>query len=238
MAATTRAERARAMRFKQPLCKAINWQQILEDLYEIKDACADIRWLEGDEEALLDLFDGDEETAFEFKVACADLAGECERFSNDLDEIRRYDFLSTDSDEGASIFDTFFPAIDKEGGMLGYDDYEEDYYGLDIYERDAAQRSARKRLMRLTKEQLCDLAGTAFRIARNYWGMIYRFDCLKAEIDIIRGQNDHMLKAIKATEAAWETWNEDSKGGKYRSWKAEEDLDRLLRDMPDRVWVE
>lgn len=233
-----RMKKARTMRYKKPLSKAISWEQIVWDLSEIRDACADIKWIEGDDEALLDLFDGDEETAFEFKTAFTDLACECETFANDLDSMRRYDFMSGDAEDGAPVFDIFFPAIDASAGMVGYDEYEGDYFGLDEFETDAAQRSAKKRLFRLTKEQLCDLAGTAFRIARNYWGLLYRFDCLKAEIDIIRGQNKGLLNIIKAIESAWEQWDQETEGGKWDSWKKSEMLDRMLQEIPDRAWVE
>lgn len=228
------------MRYKKPLSKTINWQQIIDDLYEMREACEDVRWIEGDDEALLELFDGDGDQAFEFKIAFSDLASECKQFSDDLDEIRTFDFMrgTSLSEDGAPIFDLFFPAIDKTDDLIGYDEYEGDYVGLGFFESEWAQHEARKKLVRLTKEQLLDLAGVAFLIARNYWGLLYRYDCLKAEIDIIRGENDGMLKAIKATEAAWERWNDDSDGGRYLYTKAEEDLDRILDEMPDRVWVE
>ena len=124
------------MRYKKPLSKTINWQQIIDDLYEMREACEDVRWIEGDDEALLELFDGDGDQAFEFKIAFSDLASECEQFSDDLDEIRTFDFMrgTSLSEDGAPIFDLFFPAIDKTDDLIGYDEYEGDYVGLGFFE--------------------------------------------------------------------------------------------------------
>ena len=177
------ATKAKAMRFKKPMSKEMNWYSIQEYAWEIQNDCDDIRWMTEDEEQLVDLLDGDEEQAFEFKMAFSDLSNQCQEFIEELQEIQRYDFMSTDSDgeDEATWFDLFFPAIGSND-MMGYDVLEQDYFRLDGYEEEWAEKEARKKLKRLTKDQLFDLAGMALGIARNYMSLSYRYDCLKNSI--------------------------------------------------------
>lgn len=233
-----RAAQARQLRHKRPMAAAINWNQINEDLEEIANECADIQWMTEDEETLIDLLDGDEEQAFEFRMAFSDLSAECDQFREELDELRRYDFMSGEDDEGAPLFDLFFPAIKTDGGMFGYDDYEGDYFRLDNYECMAAESEARKKLKRLTKDQLLDLSGIALGIARNYIGLMHRYDCLKAGIDILKGQNESLLRVVKEIDEAWKRWEEETDGGKYEFMKAGREFDQLLQQLPDRLWIE
>ena len=233
-----RAAQARQLRHKRPMAAAINWNQINEDLEEIANECADIQWMTEDEETLIDLLDGDEEQAFEFRMAFSDLAAGCERFREELEEIRRYDFISADDDDVAPLFDLFFPAIRTDGGLLGYDTYEEDYFRLDTYEGMAAMDAAKAKLKRLTKDQLLDLCGLSLAIARNYMSLMYRHDCLKAGIDILKGQNESLLRVVKEIDEAWKRWEEETDGGKYEFLRAGREFDQLLQQLPDRLWIE
>ncbi|MBQ1516277.1 MAG: hypothetical protein IIZ51_10560 [Lachnospiraceae bacterium] len=92
----------------------LNWFHITETLDEIAEAASDIQWMDENEiaEAL-----GDEEEAYEFRTAFSDLAGDCERFRDELSQVREYDFISTDSDgeDEATLFDLFFPAVGSGG---------------------------------------------------------------------------------------------------------------------------
>ena len=92
-----RREKARNLRFKKPMCDSINWYTIHEDLQEIQDTCNDIRWMNEEEELLIDLLGEDE--AFEYRMAFTDLDAEAYNFYEELCEVRQYDFMSTDSDD-------------------------------------------------------------------------------------------------------------------------------------------
>lgn len=233
-----RREKARNLRFKKPMCNSINWYTIHEDLQEIQDTCNDIRWMNEEEELLIDLLGEDE--AFEYRMAFTDLDAEAYNFYEELCEVRQYDFMSTDSDdeEQASLFDLFFPACRIKDSMSGYDPYESDYIRLNTYEYEFAQNEARKKLKQLTKDQLFDLSGLALTIARNYMSLMYRYDCLKSSIDILKGQNEGMLQMVKHIEELYTDWNRDSDSGKWLHTKAEDELDKALAELPERVWIE
>lgn len=230
-------KRAKALRYKRPMMKTLNWFQILETLGEIEEAAGDVRWMDEDEitEAL-----GDEEEAFEFRAAFADLAADCERFHADLDEVRRYDFLSTDTDgaDEATLFDLFFPAVGMSGDMYGFDAYEEDYFPIDAYQTDAARQEAQKRLKRLTKDQLLDAAGICLRIAMQYAAIQYRYDCLSVSLAILRGTHDGLLKTVKAIEEAYTAAEAATDGFRWDFGRELDALDRMTRDLPERMWIE
>ena len=233
------ATKAKAMRFKKPMSKELNWYSIREYAWQIQNDCEDIRWMTEDEEQLVDLLDGDEEQAFEFKMAFSDLSNQCQEFIEELQEIQQYDFMSTDSDgeDEATWFDLFFPAIGSND-MMGYDVLEQDYFRLDRYEEEWAEKEARKKLKRLTKDQLFDLAGMALGIARNYMSLSYRYDCLKNSIDILKGKNESYLQIVKAIEEGWKAWEFESDKGKWKDTNAERAFDQMLQNIPERLWIE
>ena len=233
------ATKAKAMRYKKPMSKELNWYSIREYAWEIQNDCDDIRWMTEDEEQLVDLLDGDEEQAFEFKMAFSDLSNQCQEFIEELQEIQQYDFMSTDSDgeDEATWFDLFFPAIGSDD-MMGYDVLEQDYFRLDRYEEEWAEKEARKKLKRLTKDQLFDLAGMALGIARNYMSLSYRYDCLKNSIDILKGKNESYLQIVKAIEEGWKAWEFESDKGKWKDTNAERAFDQMLQNIPERLWIE
>ena len=233
------ATKSKAMRYKKPMSKELNWYSIREYAWQIQNDCADIRWMTEDEEQLVDLMDGDEEQAFEFRMAFSDLSNQCEEFLEELQELQRYDFMSTDSDDEdeATLFDLFFPAIGADD-MYGYDVLEQDYFRLDRYEEEWAEKEARKKLKRLTKDQLFDLAGMALGIARNYMSLSYRYDCLKNSIDILKGKNESYLQIVKAIEEGWKAWEFESDKGKWKDTNAERAFDQMLQYIPERLWIE
>lgn len=230
-------EKARALRWKRPMSKSLNWRTILETLDEIAEEAEGIRWMEDEDiEAAL----GDEEEAWEFKTAFSDLSADCERFREDLDDVRRYDFISADADEEdeASLFDLFFPAVGATGGMYGFDEYEEDYFPIDAAQEEYAQKEAAKRLKRLTKDQLLDAAGMCLRIAQQFISIRYRHDCLSAALDILKGEQAGLLKIVKGIEDAYEKAEADTFGFKFYAGHENAAFDRMLLNLPERMWIE
>ena len=124
--------------------------------------------------------------------------------------------------------------MDGSGSMWGYDDYEQDYFGLDDYSAEAGVRESRKRLMRLTKADIIDLAQKCFNVAVQFVGLRSRYDDLKAALDILRGQNAGYLQQIRAIEEAYE----QATKSEYEWRNNSAQFDRMLRELPDRAWIE
>lgn len=237
-----RMEKAKALRYRKPAVKDLNLASIQEQLTEIEEACADVHWYCDSEDGwdtLLNALDGDDEEAWEFKLAFSDLEGECERMREDLDQLNEWDYDDLVGDH----FDVFFAGIGAAsvgGGMWGFDEYEGDYFGLEPgWESEAAEREAAEKLKRLTKDKLISLMGVAFRIAVQFLGLRSRYADLKAAMDILREQNMALLKQVKAIEDLYDA-TEAEGFNKYDFHKSENEkaLDRLLNALPDRAWIE
>ena len=222
----TKAEQARNLRFKKGIAQGFNLSEIQDELYEISNQCADIRWIaEGDEDTLIAALDGNEEDAYEFRMMFSDLDYECEQISTLLNE-----------EHVTEYFDDFFCRV--AGGcmnVLGYDTYEEDYYLLTSYEAKLAQNESEKRLMRLTKQELLKAAEQCFGIASAFLNVRYKFDYLKATFDIIREENTSYLETIKGIENAYEkaAAQDFSLYGKETR-----EFERLVAELPPRAWIE
>ena len=224
----TRAMKAKNLRYKKPIVRDLNYQKILDELYEMQEACDCVRYFESDEENLDNALDGDEDEAYEFKIAFADLETELERFAEDLQEA----FVG-------EYFDTFFPAAgaDYAGGFLGWDTYEGDYFGLEPYQYAWAQDEAAQKLMRLTKKELLEAAGICLKVAHQYMAIRYRYDCLDAAIETLRGINMDRIKAVKGVEEWYERAEESSCHFQFKYGKEINELEKYLREIPREYWV-
>lgn len=241
---------AKNLRFQRPMAKELNFYTINDELYEMEEACADVQWMTEDDERMDNLFDGDIDQAWEFRMAFSDLMADCGKMRNDLNAIEVWDDADDDpgippigdeepSENVPTIFDLFFPAIDGDDSYLGFDTYEGDYYGLTYFEGELAQKYARKKIMRLTKEQLLDQAGQCMRIARQYLAIKYRFQCLKSAIDILSEENLSTLKIVKGIEEAYEKAEAETNGFTHLYWQDSlMNFDRALNELPDRFWIE
>lgn len=81
---TLTAEKAKGLRYKRPIASGMNLFTIRDELDEMREACDEIKWFESDEENLVAALDGDEDEAYEFRMAFADLCAELEQFYTDL----------------------------------------------------------------------------------------------------------------------------------------------------------
>lgn len=197
--------KARQMRYKKPIVKDMNFEFISNDLWDITEACEEIRWYtdsEDGQDSLINALNGDEDEAYEFKMAFADLCAECEQMRMDIED-----------EWVPDCFDILFVAAkagDFYGDILGYDAFEQDYYGLySHYESEESEREAKKKLMQMTKEQLIDAMRQCFRIYASYIGLRNRYDNLKAAIDILRDQNTGYLQAVKEIEKLYADATQD-----------------------------
>lgn len=214
--------KAKQMRYKRPILKDLNLDRIKEELYEIQEACEEVRWYTDSADgtdSLINALSGGEDEAYEFKMAFADLCAECERMVYDLeDEII------------PECFDIFFVAVGS-GNVLGYDSFEDDYYGLYPYEEEAARDEARKKLKTMTKDQLIEAAKMCFGIFQAYVGLRNRYDSLEAAIAILRDQNAGILQAVREIDRIY---TEAQAKKELADWR---EFDRYTAALPQEAWI-
>lgn len=228
MQVNERKQKALNLRYKKAMLAELNYYTILDQLYEIQEQCDNVRYfLEGDEETLLNALDGDEDEAFEFRMAFSELSNETEM----LLEILKDSYIP-------EYFDELFVAIMTGGNgafrIVGYDSYEEDYYHLASgYEDNLAIDEAKKKLMRLTKDEIIRCMGQCFGIATSFFNVQYKYKCLQSAFDILNNDNASLIKQVKEIEIAYE----DLLRNPY-DYDTSARFDRMTAYLPDRVWIE
>lgn len=227
----TKAEKAKELRYKKAILAEFNLESICTELDEISYNCEEIRWvIDGEEGTLIAALDGDDEEAFEFRMGFSELDAECE----ELYELLHGEYVT-------EYFDNFLTGISDGSGMrlVGYDDYEADYYGLIGYDETLAIKEAKKRIERLTKQQIISAANQAFRVLMCFLNIRYRYDYLKASFDVLKGENTSFLDSIRQIEKEYDDimthGAEDTYSGRE---DRERHFDMLTAALPDRVWVE
>lgn len=225
MTMMTKAERSRNLRYKKPALAELGYEQIRDRLYGISDECAEVRWvMDGDIDTLTNALDGDEEEAYEFRMMFAELSAECEQLWSAIDEYEEQHF----NDCSVALIGNRFDAV-------GYDGYQEDYYSLTSYESELAATESGKRIMRMTKPEMLQEIGRTLGIILSFQNVQYKYEYLKATMDILNGENASFLQAIKDIEAAYEKANEDG----FHEWEQSvRKFDRLIGDLPDKTWIE
>ena len=226
----TKRRKAIQLRYKKPIVKNLNIDTITQDLWDIQEECENVRWYtdsEDGEDSLINALSGDEDEAYEFKMAFGDLCAECERMFGDLRE-----------EWVPECFDIFFVSIgagDVGGGLLGWDSFEQDYFGIDGIDS-FAEDEAKKKLKQMTKDDLIAAARQCFKVYHAYIGLRNRYDSLKAAIDILRDQNTGYLQAVKEIERLYEevskdTWSRNEWSKDSREWK------RYTDTLPAEAWI-
>lgn len=224
----TRREKARLLRYKKPIVKEISLDFIQQDLLDIMEECENVRYyFDSDDDTLLNALDGDEDEEHEMKMMFCDLCAECERMQDDLQE-----------SYVPECFDDFFVSIGAGsygGGLLGWDSYEQDYFGIDLTDS-MVERESRKRLERLTKVQILETAHLCFKVYMAYMGLRSRYDNLKAAMDILKDENTGYLKVVSEINEAYERAEADG----FSRWSGEAAIkfDELVNCMPDMAWIQ
>ncbi len=226
----TKRNKARNLRYKKPIAKNLNLEKITEDLWDIQEECENIRWYTDSEDgtdSLVNALDGDEDEAYEFKIAFADLCAECDQMMTDLEE-----------EWVPECFDIFFVAVGAGasfGGLLGYDSYEQDYFGISC--SDAwAEDEAKTKLKKMTKDELIAATRQCFKVYQAYIGLRNRYDSLKAAIDILRDKNTGILQAVKEIEKLYEKASKQH--DRYAEWSKEwKEFKRYTDALPQEAWI-
>ena len=227
----TKRRKAIQMRYKKPIVKDLNLDTIEQDLWDIQTKCEDIRWYtdsEDGEDSLINALAGDEDEAYEFKMAFADLCAECERMQNDLQE-----------EWVPECFDIFFVAAgaaDSYGDILGWDSFEQDYFDISCYSS-FAEDEAKKKLKQMTKDELIAAARQCFKVYHAYMGLRNRYDSLKAAIDILRDQNTGYLQAVKEIERLYEAVFNDGEWSRSKYSKESREWRQYTDALPPEAWI-
>lgn len=226
----TRRKKAKNLRYKKPIVENLNLDFITQDLWNIQEECEDIRWYtdsEDETDSLVNALDGDDDEAYEFKMAFGDLCAECDQMRSDLQE-----------EWVPECFDIFFVAAgagDSYGGLLGYDSYEHDYFGISCSDS-WAEDEAKKKLKQLKKDELIAAVRQCFRVYQGYIGLRNRYDSLKAAIDILRDQNTGYLQTVKEIEKMYEAVSADMYS-RYEYSKESRDWKRYTDMLPQEAWI-
>lgn len=220
--------KARNLRYKKPIAKSMNLDYIRDQVYEMGETISEVQWFIDDDDNLVNALNGDEDEAYEFKMAFADLAAELEQFEEDLNEAY-----------GLDCFDELFPAAGADffGGYLGYDSYENDYFGLLPYEYEWAEGEAEKHICRMTKKELLGAVGACLKVYTSYTALQYRYDCLEASLRILQERNLGKLKLVKAIEEQYERAELESGHFRYRYGEEVSKLDKMLEQLPQEYWL-
>lgn len=223
------------LRYKRPALASMGWTAIWDELDAISEACQDIHWFtDQDDETLLNALDGDEDEAWEFRMAFSSLEASADQLYEAINE----NFGHWDWEEREREFnDCTVALIGNRYRLVGYDSDEEDYYSLTSYDSELAQSEAGKRLMRLTKKDMISTIGQCVGILVAFLDLRQQYDYLKATFDILRDENTSMLKQVKEIEQAYldaVTTDPYSREGKA----ARKRFDQLLDTLPARAWIE
>lgn len=234
MTGNDRAYRARNLRYKRPALASLGYDSLMTELSEIQEVCADVHWfVDQNDKTLLNALDGDDDAEWEFRLAFSDLEAKAEQLYETLQEQSRWD----EDDFSRTYNDCTVALIGNRYETIGFDSYEEDYFSLTSFERDLASTEAGKRFMRKTKQEMLSTIGQSFGILLSFLDLRQQYDYLKAEFDILRNENTSMLKTIKEIEAAYaatqtaEPWTAAGSEERRR-------FDRLIKALPDRIWIE
>lgn len=220
------AEKARNMRYKCPMLASLGWSEIQFELNDIEEACGAVHYFVDDEnDSLVAALDGDEDEAFEFRMTFSDVEGKCELLRRAIDEI----------DTGDDSFEDYFnmctvALIGNRYDVLGYDGYQEDYMSLCRYEANLAVTEAGKRLMRMTKQEIIASIGQCVGILFAFFDLRLQYQTIEASMAVLREENMSVLKTVKEIEAAYERAS-DNHG-------EDDEFNRLLKELPERIWLE
>lgn len=119
--------------------------------------------------------------------------------------------------------------------LIGYDWEEEDYYSLFGYEKDLAFTEAGKRVTRHTKADMLSNIGMCMGIMIAFLDLRQSYDYLKATFDILRDENTSLLQTLKEIQDLYAKAAAEN----FYSWReATRQFDRMLANLPDRVWIE
>lgn len=117
--------------------------------------------------------------------------------------------------------------------IVGYDQFQEDYFHLTMYESQFANETCKKRLMSMTKENLIATAGQCIGSLMSFLDIRHSYDCLKSTLDILRDERAEVMKNVKGISEAYDKVQENPYNREARNL-----YESLLERLPDVAWVQ
>ena len=227
-AGETKRLKAKNLRYTKPMVRNINLATIQQELYDMQEECYGVAWyFDSEDDTLINALDGNEDEAYEFKMMFSDLCAECDQMTEDLQ-----------NEYVPDCFDALFVAAgggEFGGGLLGWDSYEQDYYGIGITESEWAENTAKERICRMTKSELIDATRACLKVLCAYMGLKTRYNNLKAALDILRDENTGYLQMVKRIEELYSA----AAAVDFHAWKDETKLfENILINLPQEAWLQ
>ena len=169
---------------------------------------------------------GDEELANEIMYQKGIICSEADRL---LEKLENY--------EVSDHFDDFFIATggcDCCNSVMDDLDLYDGYIELDSYEIGLAEEEAQKRLQRLTKQEIVRTAHQCFRIFTEFSNVYRRYQNWWAVMNIVEDNQREFTATIEAIDKQYEKANDNL----FCFGEETKKFDRLLRNLPDIVWVQ
>jgi len=231
----SKQQNARNTRYKRPALALVQRDHIDIELNDIYSKCADMERLIDidDDDSLIDALEGDSEELHEFRFAFSDLQAKCDSLSGALN----------DSYVTEHFDDFLVGALGRNYQMVGYDSFEEDYFGLTRFEKERAETESNKRLMRLTKQELVAISGQCMGIFWAFLDIRHQYDNLKSTFDLLKEDRAEMMAVVQSVLDAYEKLaasNDDKADYDGRAGEAHEQsrFDSAVSWLPDWVWVQ
>jgi hypothetical protein len=233
-----RAKKARELRYKKPIVRDLNLEIMTNNIYEMQSECYDVQYaMDGDDgDEIVAAMLGDEDEAKEFRMMFSDLSAELEAFVTDLQDWEWGEYV----DQYYDLFMVNGDVAQSFGGLLGYDSYEGDYFGLPgFYGEEDAKKAAFEKLKKdLTKDKMLMFFQICMKIFTQYVGLQYRYDCLKASMDILREKNMGHLTAVKEINNLYAQADKETRGFWYfGKSEAYQKLDKMIAAMPQEAFL-
>ena len=231
-----KAEKSRNLRWRKPMLEDLGYYSIRQGLEEISEACYDIEWLfdNDNEDFIYEALEDAYEDYDEFKDAFLMIRLDADELQERFEEMHRSQYPYEGDME--DYYDDFTVAlIGNRYNLLGFDGYEQNYYSLSRYDAELAVTEAGKRVMRCTKSEMLSRIGQCMGIAFAYYDLRQRYDYLKNTFDMLRGENVSVIPVIRQIEEAYE------KADKVEFYEYDEetkDFERLVKQLPDKVWLQ
>lgn len=227
-----KSQYARQTLIRKPLHAELNLDSIREWFDDAYGECSVVAYTTRDYDALINAI-GDEDEAYEFKMAFSDLQAQFDMF-----------YESLECDWIPECFDLLFAVSGDCDNTFMYEDCAMDIIRMDRYELSEQQRKGREKLKRMTKDELLDAFKQCLTIATNYMSLRSRYDALKATMDVILEKNGTILEAIKSIdrlyEQAWERYYVKSPLFRDSQWDREEiwkEFNNALQYLPQEAFI-